>query len=73
MTYFGFLVCFVALPIGLLSLLVLRDARRNRGLPLTPGGSRPWFILGLLVIVALVYTTPWDNYLVATRVWWYEP
>jgi lycopene cyclase domain-containing protein len=23
--------------------------------------------------IALVYTTPWDNYLVATRVWWYEP
>jgi lycopene cyclase domain-containing protein len=23
--------------------------------------------------VALVYTTPWDNYLVATRVWWYDP
>jgi lycopene cyclase domain-containing protein len=20
-----------------------------------------------------VYTTPWDNYLVATRVWWYDP
>jgi lycopene beta-cyclase len=73
MTYFGFLACFVALPMGFLSLLVLRDARRNRRLPLTPGGSRPWLILALLVIVALVYTTPWDNYLVATRVWWYEP
>ena len=23
--------------------------------------------------MALVYTTPWDNYLVATRVWWYDP
>ena len=25
------------------------------------------------VVVAVVYTTPWDNYLVATRVWWYDP
>jgi lycopene cyclase domain-containing protein len=25
------------------------------------------------IIVALVYTTPWDNYLVATGVWWYNP
>jgi lycopene beta-cyclase len=72
-TYFAFLLSFLVLPIVLLGLLVWRDARGNRGLPLTPGGSRPWLILGLLVIVALVYTTPWDNYLVATRVWWYDP
>ena len=29
-------------------------------------------MLLLLSAVALVYTTPWDNYLVATRVWWYN-
>jgi lycopene cyclase domain-containing protein len=23
--------------------------------------------------MALIYTTPWDNYLVATGVWWYDP
>ena len=27
----------------------------------------------LHVVIAVVYTTPWDNYLVATRVWWYDP
>lgn len=27
----------------------------------------------LLVVIAVIYTTPWDNYLVATRVWWYDP
>jgi putative membrane protein len=27
----------------------------------------------LHVVIALVYTTLWDNYLVATRVWWYDP
>ena len=26
-----------------------------------------------MVAVAVIYTTPWDNYLVATRVWWYDP
>jgi lycopene cyclase domain-containing protein len=25
------------------------------------------------VAIALIYTTPWDNYLVANKVWWYEP
>jgi lycopene cyclase domain-containing protein len=25
------------------------------------------------VFIAVLYTTPWDNYLVATRVWWYDP
>lgn len=29
-------------------------------------------LLGALVLIALIYTTPWDNYLVATRVWWYD-
>jgi lycopene cyclase domain-containing protein len=24
-------------------------------------------------LIAVIYTTPWDNYLVATRVWWYDP
>ena len=24
-------------------------------------------------MIAVVYTTHWDNYLVATRVWWYDP
>jgi lycopene cyclase domain-containing protein len=26
-----------------------------------------------LVILAVSYTTPWDNYLVKTKVWWYGP
>jgi len=25
------------------------------------------------MFIALTYTTPWDNYLIATRVWWYDP
>ena len=30
-------------------------------------------MLGFLVFVAVAYTTPWDNYLVASGVWWYDP
>jgi len=33
----------------------------------------PAWVLFIHIIIALVYTTPWDNYLVATRVWWYHP
>ncbi len=27
----------------------------------------------MTILVALAYTTPWDNYLVATGVWYYDP
>jgi lycopene cyclase domain-containing protein len=33
----------------------------------------PYWAVLLHVLIALVYTTPWDNYLVATGVWWYDP
>lgn len=33
----------------------------------------PWWPLGLLVLVAFTYTTPWDNYLVQNEVWTYPP
>jgi lycopene cyclase domain-containing protein len=33
----------------------------------------PSLAIALLAAIAVIYTTPWDNYLVATRVWWYDP
>ena len=33
----------------------------------------PWWPLAALVGIAFVYTTPWDNYLVAREVWTYPP
>ena len=33
----------------------------------------PWWPLLALVGIAVVYTTPWDNYLVARQVWTYPP
>jgi lycopene cyclase domain-containing protein len=71
-TYFEFLLSFLVLPIVLLGVLVWRDRRRRQNLPLSPGGVHPWIVLGLLIVVAVIYTTPWDNYLVATQVWWYD-
>jgi lycopene cyclase domain-containing protein len=73
MTYFGFLALFVGIPILLLSGLTLRDRRRG----VTPPSSLNNLPIGLAIvlhsIIALLYTTPWDNYLVATSVWWYDP
>jgi lycopene cyclase domain-containing protein len=67
MTYFGFLALFLLVPIVLLAAYYRwrapRQAHRRTAL----------LVVGLHVLIALVYTTPWDNYLVATRVWWYDP
>lgn len=72
MTYFGFLAIFLVIPI-LLLLVWLWRTRQERS-------QRPWqlnrlaaLVIALHVLIALIYTTPWDNYLVATNVWWYDP
>ncbi|MBI5671424.1 MAG: lycopene cyclase domain-containing protein [Chloroflexi bacterium] len=73
MTYFGFLGVFLVIPILLLWGLALYDARRGRTLPPALKTWPTWVIILTHVLIAVVYTTPWDNYLVATRVWWYNP
>ena len=72
MTYFGFLALFLGIPIALLSLITIIDYRRGKWMPTALHSYKPWQVLLGLCIVAFVYTTPWDNYLVATRVWWYD-
>jgi len=62
MSYSLFLIIFVCLPLAALVYLMRRLIRRVH---LT-------MLIGLATI-AVVYTTPWDNYLVATRVWYYDP
>jgi len=37
------------------------------------GGRRAKFGVPLIATIAFIYTTPWDNYLVARAVWWYGP
>jgi lycopene cyclase domain-containing protein len=62
MSYTQFLIVFVCVPLAGLAFLLRRRIRRVHLAAL----------LGLAV-VAVVYTTPWDNYLVATGVWYYDP
>ena len=72
MTYFSFLIYFVFIPILVLLVITWLDNRANRP---TPGfdSEKVWLIIAVHVFLALTYTTPWDNYLVATGVWNYNP
>jgi lycopene beta-cyclase len=73
MTYFSFLLRFLVIPILFLLVIALWDNKNKR---LTNGfqnGRFVWLIIGVHILIALIYTTPWDNYLVATGVWYYNP
>lgn len=73
MTYFRFLAGFIVLPIVIFLAWWFSYQRagksRSEHIKAFPFSSS--FLL--LAIIAVLYTTPWDNYLVATRVWWYDP
>lgn len=73
MTYFAFLGWFIGIPLLLLLLVNWWDERNGRSLPPSLQSWPPLFVMGAHIVVALIYTTPWDNYLVATGVWWYDP
>ncbi len=73
MTYFGFLLRFLVNPILILAGLVLWNKRRGREQAASMRSVPVWLAIGAHMLIALIYTTPWDNYLVATRVWWYDP
>jgi lycopene beta-cyclase len=64
MTYLQFHFVFTLPVIGLLWLL---QSRPMGGV----GARRAWRAIGLVVLIAFVYTTPWDNYLVYRGVWGY--
>lgn len=73
MTYFGVLATFVAPPLVVLAALGAVDVWRWLSSPGARPNWRPYAVVLAHVGLALVYTTPWDNYLVATGVWWYDP
>lgn len=58
MTYLGFHLAFTLPAIAVLWAL-------------RPRTEQAWWPLGVLIVIAFVYTTPWDNYLVAQGVWTY--
>lgn len=73
MTYFGFLLRFLVPPILVFLIIAYWDYRRNKQIHGFRDGGRVWIGIALHVLLAVVYTTPWDNYLVATGVWYYNP
>ena len=73
MTYFGFLLRFLFIPILVFLAITLWDNRRGRQINGFRNGRAVWTAIFAHVIIAVLYTTPWDNYLVATGVWYYNP
>ena len=61
-TYLQFLGVFLAVPIIVLLLALRRDLR-----------TLPWLGIAGVCLLALAYTTPWDNLLILSGVWTYPP
>lgn len=72
MRYFGFLARFVLIPLAALTFILWRKSKRGEKLPEPLQGIPPAAALAAHVGLAVAYTTPWDNYLVASKVWWYD-
>ena len=62
MTYARFLLLFLVIPIVLLS-LTLRGRWRGR---------HGW-ACAAVCLLALVYTSPWDNHAARTKLWTFDP
>jgi len=73
MTYFGFLLRFLFIPILIFLAITLWDNRNNKEITGFRNGHAVWIGIAVHVFLAVAYTTPWDNYLVATGVWYYNP
>lgn len=73
MTYFGFLLRFLFIPILIFLAVTYWDERRGRQAPGFLNSRAVWTAIFAHILVAVIYTTPWDNYLVATGVWYYNP
>ena len=65
MTYLEFLLIFLVPPILVMGFLVRKSYPTQQ--------RKVWGGLLFLCTLALVYTTPWDNYLVKNEIWWYGP
>ncbi|HSL44037.1 MAG TPA: lycopene cyclase domain-containing protein [Anaerolineales bacterium] len=73
MTYFGFLLRFLVIPILVFLAIAYWDQKKNRQIDGFRNGRAVWTAIGIHILLAVIYTTPWDNYLVATGVWYYNP
>jgi lycopene cyclase domain-containing protein len=63
MSYPLFLLLYLVVPILILGVWLRREWLQT------------WWLraAAFTIVIALVYTTPWDNFLVATQVWYYDP
>src|SRR5688500_4247329 len=73
MTYFGFLLRFLLIPILIFLFITAWDNKTNKQITGFRNGRAVWIGIAIHVLLAVIYTTPWDNYLVATGVWYYNP
>ena len=73
MTYFGFLLRFLCIPILIFLAITYWDNKNHKQIHGFRNGRAVWLAIGIHILLAVVYTTPWDNYLVATGVWYYNP
>jgi lycopene cyclase domain-containing protein len=72
-TYAAVLALFLTLPLGWLLIRVPRDLwSRWLMRRCVSFDRRAYTVLLLHIVLALVYTTPWDNYLLSRRVWFYD-
>jgi hypothetical protein len=62
LSYLDFHLLFVLPVLAVLSAVTYRRRSLTRV---------RWLGLGVMVVLALGYTTPWDNYLILQDVWWY--
>ncbi|HJQ13812.1 MAG TPA: lycopene cyclase domain-containing protein [Anaerolineales bacterium] len=73
MTYFGFLLRFLVIPILVFLAITYWDNKRDKQIRGFRNASAVWMGIAIHILLAVAYTTPWDNYLVATGVWYYNP
>lgn len=69
MSYLTFLLCFVVAPAWILAAALKRSARNRPGAGLRL--RRHWCGTAVLALIALIWTTPWDNAIIAKGVWSY--
>jgi lycopene cyclase domain-containing protein len=60
-------------PILVFLAITYWDTKRNRPSSGFRSGQAVWIGIAIHILLAVAYTTPWDNYLVATGVWYYNP
>ncbi|WP_425146147.1 carotenoid biosynthesis protein [Deinococcus sp.] len=74
MTYLQYHLIFILPPLLALALLTWQEMRGGRSVA-GAFRERKWaaWTLALFPLIPLIYTTPWDNFLVSSGVWSYPP